>query len=201
MAADGAMNDSEMHMAKRQREDPSEEASSGEARGVGLQQSPGVGAQDPPPAQLDPSEEASSGEAGLQQSPGVGSQDPPPATPRTQSRWNEWLQNSAAGKFEYHEGERIFEFSDSFSRTGWKPYDQLAQGQLYFIFTDMTGGSSTLKPINCLGWDYSVKFDLFHRDGTAFVNAPKDTIGYQVALHEMTQGTKRWIRLTTYPGA
>ena len=39
-----------------------EEASSGEARGVGLQQSPGVGSQDPPPAQLDPSEEASSDE-------------------------------------------------------------------------------------------------------------------------------------------
>ena len=131
----------------------------------------------------------------------TGSQDPPPAQPRTQSRWNEWLQTEAAGMFEYHEGERIFEFSDRYSRTGWKPYDLLSQGQLQRIFTDMTGGSSTLTPINCLGWDYSVKFDLFHQDRDAFLNAPRDAIGYQVANHEIIRGTKRWIRLTTYPGA
>ena len=147
----------------------------------------------------------SSGDArgvGLQQSPGVGSQDPPPAQPRTQSRWNEWLQTSAAGMFEYQEGERIFEFSDRYSRTGWKPYDLAAQGQLQLIFR--TGGSSgllTTEPINCLGWVYSVKFDLFHDDRDAFLNAPRDAIGYQVANHEISRGTKRWIRLTTYPGA
>ena len=143
----------------------------------------------------------SSGDArgvGLQQSPGVGSQDPPPAQPRTQSRWNEWLQTSAAGMFEYQEGERIFEFSDRYSRTGWKPYDLSSQGQLQRIF--MSGFSSD-GTINCLGWVYSVKFDLLHDDRDAFLNAPRDAIGYQVANHEISRGTKRWIRLTTYPGA
>ena len=143
----------------------------------------------------------SSGDArgvGLQQSPGVGSQDPPPAQPRTQSRWNEWLQTSAAGMFEYQEGERIFEFSDRYSRTGWKPYDLSSQGQLQRIFLS---GFSSDGPINCLGWVYSVKFDLLHDDRDAFLNAPRDAIGYQVANHEISRGTKRWIRLTTYPGA
>ena len=123
-----------------------------------------------------------------------------PGQPRTQSRWNEWLQTSAAGMFEYHEGDRVFEFSDRYSRTGWKPYDLLSQSQLQRIFTDMTGGSSHLTAINCLGWEYAVKFDLFHQDRDAFLNAPRDAIGYQVANHEI-RGTKRWIRLTTYPGA
>jgi len=105
--------------------------------------------------------------------------------------------------FEYEAGESIFEFSDRYSRTGWKPYDLFSQGQLQRIFTDTTGGSSGLlgQPINCLGWDYSVKFDLFHDDRDAFLNAPRDAIGYQVANHEISRGTKRWIRLTTYPGA
>ena len=80
-------------------------------------------------------------------------------------------------------------------------YDLLSQDQLQRIFTNMTGGSSTLTTINCLGWDYSVKFDLFHQDRDAFLNAPRDAIGYQVADHEISRGTKRWIRLTTYPGA
>ena len=122
--------------------------------------------------------------------------------PRTQSRWNEWLQTSAAlGVFNFHEGDRVFEFSDHYSRTGWKQYDLLSQDQLRSIFTNTTGGSSPLTTINCLGWDYSVKFDLFHQDRDAFLNAPRDAIGYQVADHEIIRGTKRWIRLTTYPGA
>ena len=104
--------------------------------------------------------------------------------------------------FEYQEGERVFEFSDSYSETGWKPYDLVSQGQLKRIFTEMMyGGSSPLTPINCLGWEYLVKFDLFHHDRDAFLNAPRDAIGYQVANHEISRGTMRWIRLTTYPGA
>ena len=35
----------------------------------------------------------------------------------------------------------------------------------------------------------------------AFLDAPRDAIGYQLANHEIITGTKRWIRLTTYPGA
>ena len=127
----------------------------------------------------------------------------PPQRPN-RSRWNEWLLTpEVADQFMFEDGERIFEFSDRYSRTGWKPYDQLTQGQLSRIFTDMIGGSSGLlgEPINCLGWVYSVKFDLFHQDRDAFLNAPRDAIGYQVADHEIIRGTKRWIRLTTYPGA
>lgn len=161
---------------------PAKRSRSGPAGGVGLQQSPPDDSQEdlaPPP--------------GFPEAP---------AQPRSQNRWNEWLQ-TASRWYEFHEGDRIFEFSDRYSRTGWKQYDLLSQDQLKRIFTDhmIGGGRSTFYMIDCLGWNYSVKFDLFHQEREAFLNAPSDAIGYQVSNHEIIKGTKRWIRLTTYPGA
>ena len=46
-----------------------------------------------------------------------------PPQRRTMSRWNEWLLTpEVADQFTFEDGERILEFSDSFNKTGWKPF-------------------------------------------------------------------------------
>ena len=111
---------------------------------------------------------------------------------RTMSRWNEWLLTPAVkDQFTFEDGERIFEFSDSFSKTGWKPFDKSAQTQLRDIFRRMN-------EVNCLGWRYDVKFDVFRTNRMEFANAPDDAIGYQLANHEKSKSSKRCIRLTTF---
>ena len=122
------------------------------------------------------------------------------------SRWNEWLLTpEVADQFTFEDGERIFEFSDSFSKTGWKPFDKGAQLQLRDIFLDFTTANRQESveglesvAVNCLGWTYDVTFDPFHKDRRMFANAPDDAIGYQYSNHAMSRNSKRWIRLTTF---
>ena len=52
--------------------------------------------------------------------------------------------------------------------------------------------------MNCLGWTYTVKFDLLRNNPEDFANAPDDAIGYQFANHVASTTSKRWIRLTTF---
>ena len=121
------------------------------------------------------------------------------ATPRTMSRWNEWLATpEVANQFTFEKGERIFEFSDSYSRTGWKPYDRNSQMQLRTVFDNLNPAREATAEVDCLGWNYVVKFDLFRNHSAYFVDAPAEAIGYQTANHERGNGNKRWIRLTTF---
>ena len=121
------------------------------------------------------------------------------ATPRTMSRWNEWLATpEVANQFTFEKGERIFEFSDSYSRTGWKPYDRNSQMQLRTVFDKLNPAWEATAEVDCLGWNYFVKFDLFRKNPFDFVDAPAEAIGYQMANHECGKGKKRWIRLTTF---
>ena len=130
-------------------------------------------------------------------------EEPLPGEPRrTQSRWNEWRNRpEVADKYSCEDGERIFEFSDSFSRTGWKPYDKSAQQELRGIFRGCTSGShesTFMVEVNCFGWKYWVTFDVFRENRGDFANAPDDAIGYQLSNHAISINTKRCIRLTTY---
>ena len=117
------------------------------------------------------------------------------------SRWNEWLLTpEVADQFTFEDGERIFEFSDSFSKTGWKPFHKSDQTQLRDIFLRMKCAESTCsEEVNCLGWTYRVKIDPFRMHPRDFANAPDDAIGYQFANHAASpQNRKRWVRLTTF---
>ena len=63
----------------------------------------------------------------------------------------------------------------------------------------MKYAESTLwNEVNCLGWTYDVKFDVFRTNRREFANAPDDAIGYQFANREISKNSKRWIRLTTF---
>ena len=55
-----------------------------------------------------------------------------------------------------------------------------------------------MEEVNCLGWRYDVKFDVFRKNRRDFANAPDDAIGYQFANHVISKYSKRWIRLTTF---
>ena len=125
--------------------------------------------------------------------------EPLPREPRSRSRWNEWYSENK-DQYEFEDSERIFEFSDSYSRTGWKPFDKIAQLQLQALFRSCFPVSlkSTTTKVNCLNWTYDVKFDLFHENRREFANAPDEAIGYQFSNHQRSTNTKRWIRLTTY---
>ena len=131
-------------------------------------------------------------------------EEPLPEEPpqrRTMSRWNEWLLTpEVADQFTFEDGERIFEFSDRYSRTGWKPFDKIAQLQLQALFRSCFPVSleSTTTKVNCLNWTYDVKFDLFHKNRREFANAPDEAIGYQFSSHQRSTNSKRWIRLTPY---
>ena len=120
--------------------------------------------------------------------------------PLEKRRWHEWQAENQAF-FNFRAGERVFEYTDNFSPTGWKVYDRIAQEQLRRIFVDlMESGESNQEDVDCLGWKYTVKFDVFHRDASTFANAPQHAIGYQVANHEKSTSTTRWIRLSTQAG-
>ena len=117
------------------------------------------------------------------------------------SRWNQWLETQyVAGSFDYQHGDRIFEFSDNSAHRGWKPYDKDSQIMLRRIFSsEMNDNLETAQvPLNCLGWMYLVKFDLFHKTPQDFLCAPSDAIGFQLSSHEASDNTKRWIRLATF---
>ena len=60
--------------------------------------------------------------------------------PRTGIRWNQWLQTP--GQVTFREGDRVFEFSEDDSPTGWRPYDAAVQIQLRRLFLNMTNGAS-----------------------------------------------------------
>ncbi len=127
---------------------------------------------------------------------GVGSGE----LPRTKSRWNEWLETAAGGKFDFQPGDRIFEFSDNLTPWGWrwKPYDKDGQVELQRIFSLMYSDFETPQvPLDCLGWTYRVKFDLFHNTRQDFHRAPLDAIGFQLSNHPVSNMSKRWIRLAT----
>ncbi len=127
---------------------------------------------------------------------GVGSGEPP----RTKSRWNEWLETAAAGKFDFQPGDRIFEFSDNLTPWGWrwKPYDKDTQVELQKIFLSMNADFETAQvPLDCLGWTYQVKFDLFHNTRQDFHEAPLDAMGFQLSDHPVSKKSKRWILLAT----
>ena len=117
------------------------------------------------------------------------------------SRWNEWLLTpEMADQFTFPAGARIFEFSDSYSNTGWKPFNKSGQRQLREIFDRSKYYEFPFShEINCFGWKYNVRFDLFRRNPDDFVNAPDDAIGYQFGL--LASIRKRWIRLTTFRAA
>ena len=110
----------------------------------------------------------------------TGDDEPSDVAARTMSRWKEWFSNpEVADKYTFEDGERIFEFSDRYSRTGWKPFDKIAQLQLQALFRSCFPVSleSTTTKVNCLNWTYDVKFDLFHENPRDFANAPDDAIG------------------------
>ena len=126
---------------------------------------------------------------------------------RTQGRkirWHEWQRlPQVLEQNVFHAGERVFEFSDEWSITGWKPHPKDAQEQLKLILEKniITGGATNLEPVNCLDWEYLVKLDIYRSVREDFVDAPMDAIGYQCANHSASpKNTKRWIRLSTYPG-
>ena len=156
------------------------------------------------PSALDDSAETGGGDAmargvGLMPSDAAAPTEPLPREPRSRSRWNEWYSENK-DQYEFEDSERIFEFSDSYSRTGWKPFDKSAQTQLRSLLRSCTHGSleSTTEEVNCLGWTYDVKFDAFRTNRMEFANAPDDAIGYQLANHGISKNSKRWIRLTTF---
>ena len=182
--------------------DDSAETGGGDAmaRGVGLMPSDAAAPTAPPPQEGVAQASCGSGEPVPEEPlPGEPLPEEPPQR-RTMSRWNEWLLTpEVADQFTFEDGERIFEFSDSFSKTGWKPFDKSAQTQLRDIFRRMMYAESTLmNEVNCLGWRYDVKFDVFRTNRMEFANAPDDAIGYQLANHEKSKNSKRWIRLTTF---
>ena len=111
------------------------------------------------------------------------------------SRWNEWFLG-AQEHYEFEDGQRIFEFSSDDGR--WKPYDKGAQAQLQALLSTCASGPSFATDVNCLGWNYTVKFDLDRENPRDFANAPDEAIGFQFANHEVSRLSKRWIRLTTY---
>ena len=171
------------------------------ARGVGPMPSDAAAPAAPPPQEEPLPEEPLPGEP-LPEEP----LPEEPTQRRTMSRWNQWLLSpGVAGQFTFEDGERIFEFSDSFSKTGWKPFDKGAQLQLRDIFLDFTTANRQESveglesvAVNCLGWTYDVTFDVFHKNRRMFANAPDDAIGYQFSNHAMSRTSKRWIRLTTF---
>ena len=123
----------------------------------------------------------------------------------TMSRWDAWrLSPEVADQFKFGDGERIFEFHDERSKTGWKPFDKGAQLQLRDIFLDFTTANrqesveGLCRKMLCLGWTYYVTFDVFHKNRRIFANAPDEAIGYQYSHLAMSRSSKRWIRLTTY---
>ena len=170
------------------------------ASGVGLMPSDVAPPTAPPPQEEPLPEEPLPGEP-LPEEPLP--EEPPQR--RTMSRWDAWrLSPEVADQFKFGDGERIFEFSDSFSKTGWKPFDKGAQMELRKIFLDFltvdcqesVGGLESVE-VDCLGWRYNVTFDPFHKDRKMFANAPDDAIGYQISNHAKSKTTKRWIRLIT----
>ena len=171
------------------------------ARGVGPMPSDAAAPAAPPPQEEPLPEEPLPGEP-LPEEP----LPEEPTQRRTMRRWNQWLLSpGVAGQFTFEDGERIFEFSDSFSKTGWKPFDKGAQLQLRKIFLDFTTANRQESveglesvAVNCLGWTYDVTFDVFHKNRRMFANAPDDAIGYQFSNHAMSRTSKRWIRLTTF---
>ncbi len=117
------------------------------------------------------------------------------------SRWDQWQETQyVAGSFHYQNGDRIFEFSDNFACGGWLPYDKYSQIMLRRIFLSaMNENFERAHYLNCLGWMYLVKFDLFHKNSPQdFLCAPSDAIGFQLSSHEASDNTKRWIRLATF---
>ena len=77
--------------------------------------------------------------------------------------WNRWLQEEARDQITFEKGERVFEFGDSHSWTGWKPFEACAQRQLRRMFCEMQDVQSHLEPLDFLGWQYFVQFvDVFH---------------------------------------
>ena len=136
------------------------------ARGVGLMPSDAAAPTAPPPQEGVAQASCGSGEPVPEEPlPGEPLPEEPPQR-RTMSRWNEWLSTpEVADQFTFEDGERIFEFSDSFSKTGWKPFDKSAQTQLRDIFLRMKCAESTCsEEVNCLGWTYDVKFDFFPQE-------------------------------------
>ncbi len=121
---------------------------------------------------------------------------------RSKSCWIEWLedQHLHGGCFDFQAENRVFEYSDSFAPRGWKPYDMESQVDLQRIFhCEMNADFEThYCHLDCLGWSYLVKFDLFHNCLEDFHSAPSDAIGFQLSSHEASNNTKRWIRLATF---
>ena len=114
-------------------------------------------------------------------------------------KWHEWEAN-VKKQCEFEVGERIFEFGGDW---GWTPFDRSAQAQLRVIFHRMLSTQDTvsqLEEINCFGCTNKVRFDLFHVFADRFTFAPGEAIGYQLANHDVSMNSKRWIRLTTFRG-
>ena len=181
---------------KRPRLDDSAETGGGDAmaRGVGPMPSDAAAPTAPPPQEGVAQASCGSGEP-VPEEPLPG--EPPQR--RTQSRWKEWSSKpEVVEEYTFEYGERIVEFNDESSRTGWKPFNKSAQPKLRAI---MNAGPAAFTEVNCLGWTYKVIFDLFREnDPSEFVDAPDDAIGYQLTNHEKSVDKKRWIRLGVFRG-
>ena len=118
------------------------------------------------------------------------------------SPWYQWMEHQrAAGRYDFQYGSRVFEYTDSFAPRGWKQYDTVSQVELRRIFENMSLDFQTDQvPLDCMGWTYYVKFDIFHTNPQDFHSAPADAIGFQLSGHEASRNTKRWIRLVTFLG-
>ena len=183
--------DQQVPTPKKARVGEDSESEDAMAGGAGLTPSDAAEPTAPPPQE---------GVAHLRASSGSGELLPegpryPGPHQRTMSRWSEWYLTVRKEYESFEDGERIFEFFDS---GRWKPYDKGAQTKLRdFLLTSGSLGKTQAVDVDCLGWKYTVQFDLFHQDPAYFADAPVEAIGFQLSNHQKSRDTKRWIRLTT----
>ena len=189
MSDDWAMTDLDQQVPtpKKARAGDDSESEDAMAGGAGLTPSDAAEPTAPPPQE---------GVAHLRASSGSGELLPEGPHQRTMSRWSEWYLTMRKEYESFEDGERIFEFFDS---GRWKPYDKGAQTKLReLLLTSGSLGTTQAVDVDCLGWKYTVQFDLFHQDPAYFADAPVEAIGFQLSNHEKSKLKKRWIRLTTY---